>query len=332
VSSDRERLDRAIAAACSVDPANGVSDGVGLAAATEIVRLQLQTGGKRLRGLLPVAVVTRESGDVQAALRFGAAIEAIHNGTLVHDDIQDKDTLRRGKPTLWTQTGIPQAINAGDVLLVAPITAILADSALSDSLSRSLASLLAGALLETIRGQVADVGLRDAGAVTREQLSGIACAKTSPLFACALQGAGMILGASEQRLQAARVCGHRLGLAFQIRDDLLDAVGTKGRGNAGADLREGKPTWPLLAACTGAPEAEVAELRALLRGVAAGITPTSDQVQKWVNWTHARGGVEMARAALAEALDDARQHANAAFPQAGEVVGKLCDRLAKLDG
>ena len=84
----------------------------------------LSTGGKRLRALLTPALVGAEGGDVAAACVIGACIEVLHNGTLVHDDIQDGDELRRGQPTLWRRVGAPQAINAGDAMLVAPLLVV----------------------------------------------------------------------------------------------------------------------------------------------------------------------------------------------------------------
>ncbi len=122
---------------------------------------QLRSGGKRLRGLLPVALVQAGQGPMAAAFELGACIEWVHNGTLVHDDIQDGDELRRGQPTLWTIHGIAQAINAGDAMLVGPLAALLRAEAIPPDLRAPLAGLLADALLETIHGQVADLALRD---------------------------------------------------------------------------------------------------------------------------------------------------------------------------
>lgn len=332
MTNRKKALDAALLSLCSQAPPRGVSGEVGLASTEQLLARHMSTGGKRLRGLLPWLVVTEEGGDTELALRFGAAVEAIHNGTLVHDDIQDGDTLRRGQPTLWTEVGIPQAINAGDVFLVAPIAGLLADASIEDRLARALTGLLAGALLETIRGQIADVGVRDRERVNLQVLSGIACAKTSPLFAAGLEGAALILGADAARQEAARACGHRLGLAFQVRDDLLDMVGTKGRGEPGSDLREGKPTWPLLAACEGADEEDIAAIRQLLKAAADGTAPSADEVARWVAWVQRRGGTDAARSALREALDDAENLGKSAFPQAHGVVSELCERLGKLDG
>lgn len=294
---------------------------------------QFATGGKRLRGLLPPALVTACGGELQPALVLGACIEAVHNGTLVHDDIQDRDTLRRGKPTLWTVVGVPQALNVGDALLIAPILRLLRIGVLTPPVALELADMLSAALLATIHGQVADVALRDAADVDFDRAMAVARAKTSPLFACALQGAAVLLELSAEARKAAAEVGDFIGIGFQIRDDLLDVIGTKGRGAAGADLREGKPTWPLIAACDGAPKAEVRELGELLQRAAADESPSDAEVRRWIAWIVARGGVDAARTALTDTLSNARVRAADAFGDAGaEVVSLLCDRLEIADG
>jgi len=328
----RTPLEDAVRRACTVSPVDGVADGLGQKLGAELVDQVLATGGKRLRGLLPPALVTLEGGDVDAAIEVGAAIEAIHNGTLVHDDIQDRDTLRRGQPTLWTVEGIPQAINAGDLLLIAPIVAVLQSEAIAADARADVATLVAGALTETIRGQVADVALRDAAGADLDTVSAIACAKTSPLFAAALRGAAIILGANKSRLDAATRAGRRIGLAFQIRDDLLDATGTKGRGLAGADFREGKPTWPVLAACNQAPASEVRELRDTLRAAANGHAPNEATVQRWLSWTARYDGIRVAKDTLNRGLDEAEKDARQAFDAGYVVIEALCGRLRMIDG
>ncbi|MEY3013953.1 MAG: hypothetical protein RIT45_2688 [Pseudomonadota bacterium] len=291
----------------------------------------LQTGGKRLRGLLPAALVRAGGGPVQAAWTLGACIELVHNGTLVHDDIQDGDELRRGRPTLWKVHGAPQAINVGDALYAAPLAALALDPSVPRHHAAQLAGLLAGALLETIRGQVADLDLHGDEEPDQARLEAVAIAKTAPLFGVAIEGAGLLL--EHPASDAAREAGRALGLAFQLRDDLLDLVGSKGRGAAGADLREGKLTLPGRLALRGASADEEAALRALLARAAAGDRPADDEVAHWVAWMHERGGVEAGRAALDALLSQARDAAVRALPApAAVVLAAFADRLGALDG
>ncbi len=306
---------------------------VGVTTLVELTREHLATGGKRLRGLLPAALVSAAEGDVSAARLFGACVEAVHNGTLVHDDIQDGDELRRGRPTLWTTRGMPQAINAGDAMLVGPLAALLRTDLLQPTVAAELATLLADALLETICGQVADVAFREVERPELERAEAIAAAKTVPLFRCAFEGAVVLLGGTAEQRQAARDLGRQVGFAFQVRDDLLDALGVKGRGAAGADFREGKPTWPILSAIRAGPAGQAQELRDLLHRAARGERPDAVQVGRWTAWVDAHGGITEARTAVSTALAQARQSGTAAFPATSAlIIEGLCDRLARIDG
>ncbi len=343
MSSTAERFERALAAHRPAVDALVVellrprgTDGAGPVGVSSLVGLaedHLATGGKRLRGLLPPALVAAADGDVAAARMFGACVEAVHNGTLVHDDIQDGDELRRGQPTLWKTRGIPQAINAGDAMLVAPMVALLNSDLVDAPVAAELSMLLGDGLLETICGQVADVAFREVNRPELERAEAIAAAKTVPLFRCAFEGSVVLLGGGQGRRRAARELGRRVGLAFQVRDDLLDALGVKGRGSAGADLREGKATWPILAALRVGPEAQGSELRDLLHKAAAGRAPTDQQVAKWTAWIAEHEGINSAREAIATALRQAEEHAAVAFAgPAAEIIGGLCVRLARMDG
>jgi len=315
------------------DPADARGEVAGEVALHAMIGAQLESGGKRLRGLLPVALVVAAGGEPAAALEFGAAVELIHNGTLVHDDIQDGDHMRRGRPTLWTQQGVAQAINAGDALLVGPLAWLLRAEAIPPAVRPALCAVLAEALFETIRGQVADLALRELAAPTLDDMAAVHLAKTGPLFGACCAGAVHLLGGTAESVAHALDLGRELGLAFQIRDDLLDFAGTKGRGAAGADLREGKLTWPVLAAVRVAPEQESATLRKLLARAAAGDALRHDEVARWVAWTGLHGGGVAAEQALADCLAASRLAASAAFGAKGAVViGLLCDRLARLDG
>lgn len=314
-------------------PLDQAAPAAGHAAMQAMAAQQFESGGKRLRGLLTPALVAAAGGPIDAAIALGAAIECIHNGTLVHDDIQDGDRLRRGQPTLWTVHGIPQAINAGDALLIGPLAHVLASPAIEASLRAPLAALLAEALLETIRGQVADIALRDLDRPTLQDISAVHIAKTGPLFGACFAGAALLLGLGSRKVQACHALGRDIGLGFQVRDDLLDVLGQKGRGLAGADLREGKWTFPVLLSLQGADAERADALHALLRGAAAGQAPDDTEVASWLAWVEERGGVDAARRHLDAILERAALAADLAFPQPAAAVARaLCARLADLDG
>jgi len=294
---------------------------------------QAAAGGKRVRGLLPAVIVSACVGPVEAAVALGAAIELVHNGTLAHDDIQDGDRLRRGRPTLWTIHGQAQAINAGDALLVAPLAWLARCDRVPAACRGELVALIADAIVETIRGQVADLALRERDPIAIDDLVAVHLAKTAPLFGACLEGAAVLLCATASQRAAAQRAAAALGLAFQIRDDVIDALGTKGRGLAGADLREGKVTAPILLALAGADDGDAERLRADLRRAAAGGQLDDAVVASWIAWTAARGGISAATDWLARLLDEARTAALEAFGSCGGgAVVALCDRLAHLDG
>ena len=311
----------------------GVTRPAGQELLTAMCRDQLASGGKRLRALLTPALVAAANGPVAAARVFGAGVELIHNGTLVHDDIQDGDTLRRGRPTLWTQFGVAQGINAGDALLMGAVAGVLRSDAIEMDLRATLGALLAEALCETIRGQVADLALRDLPQPSLQDVESVHLAKTGPLFSACFVGAVRLLRRGPAAEKAAFELGREIGLAFQIRDDLLDLLGTKGRGDAGADLREGKPTWPVLVALRDVPGPEADGIRALLRQATQGSPPSDTDVAQAVAWVRAVGGEATARAHLTATLARAEAAAGKAFaPDAAVVALALCQRLARLDG
>ncbi len=292
----------------------------------------LDTGGKRLRALLPVGLVATVDGPVDAALTWGACVELVHNGTLVHDDIQDDDAMRRGKATLWKRYGVAQAINAGNALLTAPLRALQVAPNVPEALRAPLSSLLAGALFTTIRGQVADLA-QHAGLPDADAMAAVYRAKTAPLFGAAFEGTALILGDPVAALGACAQLGEAIGMGFQVRDDLLDLVGTKGRDTAGADLREGKATWPTLLALARAPVAETAEFTAAFTRASSGDHPFDDvQLTRWTDWIR-QHGLGAARDDLDRLLAEARGHGERAFARpAAAVIDALCDRLALLDG
>lgn len=318
----------------------GRPEGVAPAEARDHLRTMLETalgsGGKRLRALLPPAMVRAAEGPVAAAHQLGAAIELVHNGTLVHDDIQDGDELRRGQPTLWRLHGQAQAINAGNALLVTPLTALAAAGDLGSAGSlpadtgARLAAMLGQALCETIAGQVGDLDAHGNRTDLR-RLESVAMAKTAPLFGVAIEGTGLLLG--RHRREAAQRAAQALGLAFQLRDDLLDLLGTKGRGAAGSDLREGKPTMPMLLALQDAPPSVAQPVFAAITQAAQGHQPSEEVIAEALHTVLQLGAVERGRRRLLALIEDAHDAADEALPAApAALLRAFADRLVQLDG
>lgn len=211
--------------------------------------------GKRIRPLLVLlttAGCNRLSSEVEtwkSALPAAAAVELVHNFSLVHDDVQDNSDKRRGRPTVWVKWGVPMAINAGDALFVQSNQAIidLAKNYPSGVVVKA-AQILHDTCLDLTRGQYMDLFYEERLDLTVDDYWPMVAGKTAALLAgCASIGA-VLGGADDATVEAYRSFGHYLGLAFQVQDDLLGIWGNEaltGK-SAASDLVEGKNSLPVL--------------------------------------------------------------------------------------
>ncbi len=207
-------------------------------------------GGKRIRPLLCLLVCEAISGDYRPALPAAAAVELVHNFSLIHDDIEDKSPQRRGRATVWRVWGVAQAINAGDGLLALAHLALHRLSAPRGSLKplAQATRLLDQACLGLCEGQYLDIAFQERTDVTPEIYLTMAGKKTASLLECAAH-LGAILATREKRIvEAYRGFARNLGLAFQITDDLLGIWGEEeitGKG-VGEDIKAGKKSLPVV--------------------------------------------------------------------------------------
>ncbi len=209
----------------------------------------LEAQGKRIRPLLVVLTTASCGADWQSALPAAAAVELVHNFSLVHDDIQDNSDKRRGRDTVWKKWGMPQGINAGDALFVLSNQAMLNLSpAYPAETIVKAAKILHETCLDLTRGQYLDMSYEQRTDLTIEDYWPMVSGKTGALLAacCAL---GSLLGSADESAQEAyRDFGHYLGLAFQVQDDLLGIWGDSaltGK-SAESDLVSGKKSLPVL--------------------------------------------------------------------------------------
>ncbi len=205
--------------------------------------------GKRIRPILLLLITQTLGGDWKNAVQAGAAIELIHNFSLIHDDIQDHSEIRHGRPTLWKTVGVAQAINAGDALFTIGLKKIwdLQKNFDLDLVARSYL-ILNQTCLRLTQGQYLDIDFESRQPISdREYLEMIAGKTTALLSACTQIGA-ILAGASPRVALSAVEFGHNLGMAFQIVDDYLGVWGDPsitGK-SAASDLVEGKKTYPIL--------------------------------------------------------------------------------------
>lgn len=216
----------------------------------EAMRYSLLAGGKRIRPLLTLEFCRISGGDIEQALPVACAVEMLHTYSLIHDDLpaMDNDDLRRGKPTNHKIYGECTAILAGDALQAEAFGTILRCD-LPPERRAACAEILAGAvgIHGMCGGQYLDM-TGEGKALTAEDLNEINTRKTGALLAAACQLGAAAAGASESRLAAAAHFGAALGMAFQIRDDMLDVLSTDEELGkpVGSDAEENKNTYMAL--------------------------------------------------------------------------------------
>jgi geranylgeranyl diphosphate synthase type II len=227
-------------------------------------RYVLSGGGKRLRAVLVLLGCRAVGGRVAQALDAGAAVEIMHNFTLVHDDIMDSAPARRGRPTVHIRWDSNNALLTGDVLLGTAYEVLLQTR--RGDLRQQL-ELFTAALIEVCRGQALDLEFERRRDVSVREYFGMIEKKTARLIAMAVELGGMIGGGTSRQRDALHRYGHYLGRAFQLQDDLLDVVARErelGK-TIGGDIIERKRTYLLLTALERARGADRRALEHLLR-------------------------------------------------------------------
>jgi len=268
--------------------------------------------GKRLRPQMVMRVAAAEGASIEAALDASAAVEMLHNYSLIHDDIEDRDELRRGRRTLWAVYGVPQAINAGDALCAATFLSLLNATALHPH-DRVVAMTrrLHEAHHVMCVGQSRDIAFESAARVDLGEYHAMIAGKTAALFA-----ASCALGAESAHAPAEIVeryasAGHAFGIAFQIQDDILgiwassDATGK----TAGNDLARRKWTYPVAWALS---QPESAARTVVAQAYAPGLELDARTVARVVDALDSLGAKEAATRAAREPLALVERLSNAA--------------------
>ena len=206
--------------------------------------------GKRIRPLLTVLACQACGGTWPSALPAASAVELIHNFSLVHDDIEDHSQTRRGRPTLWSRWGLPQALNAGDALFALAHLSLHRLGALGTSPEVLVAVQhdLTRACLDLTCGQHLDMAFENLPAVSTDAYALMVGGKTAALLAAAAGMGARVAGAPVPRVQSLIEFGRQLGLAFQMQDDNLGIWGDPAVTGkpAGDDLLCRKKSLPTL--------------------------------------------------------------------------------------
>ncbi len=220
----------------------------------ESMRYSLLAGGKRIRPVLVQAFCELCGGDAEACLPFAAAIEMVHTYSLIHDDLpcMDNDDFRRGKPTNHRVFGEATAVLAGDGLLTAAFSHLAKAKLPPERIVQAVAVLSdCSGEMGMVGGQILDMAAEER-VCTEQEVIDIQVRKTGGLIAAACQLGAIAAGASEKQLKAADTYARCLGLAFQIRDDILDVIGDAQKLGKATGVDENKNTFVRLygvAAC-----------------------------------------------------------------------------------
>ena len=221
----------------------------------------IKSGGKRLRPFLLIKSSEMFGGDLRRALPAAAAVELVHNFSLVHDDIMDNDDMRHSVQTVHKHYGMPLAILAGDILFSKAFELLAVQGrakGISEKAICEMVAKLSSACIQVCEGQATDVhmaSMNDELSIDSPQYINMISKKTAALFelSCAL---GVLSAPNSSAIDVERLSwfGRNIGIAFQLVDDLIGITGDpKLTGKAvGNDLREGKKTYPILLALRNA--------------------------------------------------------------------------------
>ncbi len=252
-------------------------------------------GGKRLRPVLTLAVADAVSpGSSWRALPFGCGLELVHNFTLIHDDLMDKDSVRRGRPTLHTVWNEASAINAGDILFALSFEVMTRTEA-DDATVRTLVQEAARTVFEIGEGQQWDMDFEEVepGGVTEAEYLRMVEFKTARLFEMAAKGGARVAGADDALTEAMGMFAREMGIGFQIWDDYLDIFADQDKlgKDVGSDIRNGKHTIMAIRTLGSAG----AEDRATFLQAFGNVEATGEEMEAAIDVMQRTGAIDHAR-------------------------------------
>lgn len=281
--------------------------------------------GKRIRPLIVLLTAASCGGDWQKALPAAAAVELVHNFSLVHDDIQDNSPKRRGRNTVWVKWGAPMAINVGDGLFVMSNQAIidLKENYPAETVVKA-AEILHNTCLDLTRGQFLDMSYEERTDLTTDDYWHMIAGKTAALLSSSCHLGALLGGADDEKQDAYRSFGQYLGLAFQVQDDILGIWGDEvvtGK-SAASDLVEGKNSLPVLAGLSADKKFAERWRQGPIHAY---------EVEEMAKLLATEGGYEIAHEASLQMTELALLNLREADPrgEAGDALFELAERLLK---
>ncbi len=289
--------------------------------------------GKRIRPLMVLltCLASSEAGGVdetwQSALPAAAAVELVHNFSLVHDDIQDNSPKRRGRDTAWVKWGAPMAINVGDALFVMSNQAIVdLKEEFSAEIVVKASQILHNTCLDLTRGQFLDMAFEQRTDLSVDEYWPMIAGKTAALLSASCHLGALLGGADKEKQDAYRSFGQYLGLAFQVQDDILGIWGNEavtGKSVA-SDLVEGKNSLPVLVGLSAGKKFAARWRQGPVHAF---------EVEELAKLLAREGGYETAHEASKQMTDLALLNLREADPQgeAGDALFDLAEKLLKRD-
>jgi len=228
-------------------------------------RTRRNTAGKRLRPVLCLLACQSLGGNWRQALPAAAALELVHNFSLIHDDIQDSSPERRGMPTVWSVWGKPQAINVGDAMHALALSSLLRleETGVTHAKMVRGARILGEASLRLSEGQFRDIAYEKRMDVKMDDYLAMISGKTAALFSGSLEIGAVLATDDEWAVTRLRDFGQSLGMTFQVHDDVLSIWGdekTTGK-PSGSDILMKKKSLPVVCALEKAGSADRERLR-----------------------------------------------------------------------
>ena len=281
------------------------------------MRYLLDIGGKRIRPALALMAAEAFGGRPEAALPQALAVELFHNFSLMHDDIMDKAPLRRGKATVHHKWDLNAAILSGDGMLILAYQEL---AKCAPHLLPDLLSMFSQTALEVCEGQQMDMDFERRADVSTDEYLAMIAFKTAVLLGCSLYLGARVGGADDAAARQLYTFGLALGMAFQLRDDYLDAFGNPEQTGKqpGGDILAGKKTWIYLHAISTLPAAEAEDRKQKFTNV------QPHEVAQWVAFFQEQG----AHHAILSKADEYHHQAVLALQNTGLSAEKQAPFLA----
>ncbi|MBD3398423.1 hypothetical protein GF412_04330 [Candidatus Micrarchaeota archaeon] len=267
-------------------------------------------GGKRIRPIIVLACAEAAGRTESDAMDYAVAIELFHNFTLIHDDVEDNSSLRRGKPTINSEHGIPTAVNAGDALYRVMWSILLSSKTLPEKKLSALRIMMDG-FSSVVEGQGTELYWQRTGKfdISEEEYLEMASGKTGALIGLACRMGAFSADAPESTQLSLQQFGNKMGLAFQIKDDILNLTSNPSEytKEIGEDIKESKRTLITIRLLSTLPEKEKQELLSILKKP----EKTQEDVSRAISLAKEHGAINYANSVCERLLSEAKSHLSA---------------------